>query len=303
MPSLPLHQATPLLTHFTTFLTAATHTILYHRALYPPETFLTTRSHNLPVHQSRHPALCAWIADAVASTASQIRSGSARRVAVVLHAPPGEGRAVVERWVFDLEGWPAWPEVPGEGKGREREAGEEEGGVNWVDVEEGLRGALRRISYAAEKLGPLPRGCTFTLAVELRDEAPAPIGVRTGPAPPFCPHPANDRAASPGMDTLRAKPAAGVFQGQGTSREDDAPPLRRGGTSFLRVLGRGGGRRSAVLALLARDEPESEVTRNATSLSIRPLSHQTWGLLLCLTNMFFLPVRKRVYNGATDSCS
>lgn len=178
MPSIPLHQASPLLTHFTTFLTAAIHTILYHRALYPPETFLTTRSHNLPVHQSRHPALCAWITDAVASTASQIRTGAVRRVAVVLHAPPERGRAVLERWVFDLEGWPAWPEGP---EGRERkgkEVDEEQGeGVNWVDVEEGLRGALRRISYAAEKLGPAPRGCTFTLAVELRDEAPAPIGV------------------------------------------------------------------------------------------------------------------------------
>lgn len=180
MPSLPLHQAGPLLTHFTTFLTASIHTILYHRALYPPETFLTTRSHGLPVHQSRHPSLCAWIADAVASTAQQIRAGAARRVAVVLHAPPGGGRAVLERWVFDLEGWPVWPEPEGrERKGKEREdEEEEEGGVNWVDVEEGLRGALRRISYAAEKLGPAPKGCTFTLAVELRDEAPAPIGVR-----------------------------------------------------------------------------------------------------------------------------
>lgn len=181
MPSLPLHQANTLLNHFTTFLTASIHTVLYHRALYPPETFLTTRSHNLPVHQSRHPALCAWIADAVASTTAQIRAGAARRVGLVLHAPPESGRAVVERWVFDLEGWPAWPEgAEGKGKGKEREEqGEgEDGAVNWVDVEEGLRGALRRISYAAEKLGALPRGCTFTLAVELRDEAPAPIGVR-----------------------------------------------------------------------------------------------------------------------------
>ncbi|SPN99884.1 related to MUS-26 protein MUS-26, involved in DNA repair [Cephalotrichum gorgonifer] len=183
MPSFPLHQANPLLSHFTTFLTASIHTILYHRALYPAETFLTTRSHNLPIHQSRHPALCAWISDAVASATAQIRSGSVRRVAVVLHAPPERGRAVVERWVFDLEGWPSWPDAPSgkESKGKERaEAGdegdEERSGVNWVDVEEGLRGALRRISYAAEKAGPLPSGCTFTLAVELRDEAPAPIG-------------------------------------------------------------------------------------------------------------------------------
>ncbi|KEZ41423.1 Mitotic spindle checkpoint protein [Scedosporium apiospermum] len=197
--SIPLSQAKTLLARFTTFLTAAIHTILYHRRIYPPETFLTTRSHNLPIHQSRHPALCAWINDAVAAVVAQIRSASVRRVALVIHAPPDSNASsvtVVERWVFDIEGWPAFPEsIPADfkGKGRERSGGggnedeEENGGevggaaaegpgVNWVDVQEQLRAALRRISYAGEKLGGLPAGCTFTVAVELNDEAPAPIG-------------------------------------------------------------------------------------------------------------------------------
>ncbi|PKS09280.1 hypothetical protein jhhlp_003894 [Lomentospora prolificans] len=184
--SIPLSEASTLLTRFTTFLTAAIHTILYHRRLYPPESFLTTRSHNLPIHQSRHPALCAWIADAVSAVATQIRSASVRRVALVIHAPPHLGSAVVERWVFDLEGWPPFPEVTpadaakGKGKERANELDEETeeaaaASVNWVDVQEQLRGALRRVSYAAEKLGALPDGCTFTVAVELNDDAAAPI--------------------------------------------------------------------------------------------------------------------------------
>lgn len=48
--------------------------------------------------------------------------------------------------------------------------------VNWVDVDEQLRGAVRRIAYAGEKMEVLPEGCTFTVAVELREEAAAPIG-------------------------------------------------------------------------------------------------------------------------------
>lgn len=48
--------------------------------------------------------------------------------------------------------------------------------VNWVDVDEQLRGAVRRMAYAGEKMDALPEGCTFTVAVELRDEAAAPIG-------------------------------------------------------------------------------------------------------------------------------
>jgi len=108
---------------------------------------------------------------------------------------------VVERWVFDVSSFPAFA-GPGEldkkkqkksdakGKGKEREpdgggcdegeeeeVAEEEGSVNWVDVEEQFRGALGRISHAGEKLGALPKGCTFTVAVELRDDAPVPVEV------------------------------------------------------------------------------------------------------------------------------
>jgi len=59
-----------------------------------------------------------------------------------------------------------------------------EGAINWADVNEALRGALRRIAYAAETTPPPPEGCTFTLAIELHDEAPAPIEVCEVP-PPF----------------------------------------------------------------------------------------------------------------------
>lgn len=51
------------------------------------------------------------------------------------------------------------------------------GKINWTDVEEQFRGVLRRLSHAAEKLDPVPEGSTFTVAVELRDQAAAPIGV------------------------------------------------------------------------------------------------------------------------------
>ncbi|KAK7721023.1 hypothetical protein SLS64_001317 [Diaporthe eres] len=54
--------------------------------------------------------------------------------------------------------------------------GDQAGLVNWTDVDEQLRGAVRRLAYAGETMEALPPGCTFTVAVELRDEARAPIG-------------------------------------------------------------------------------------------------------------------------------
>ncbi|SPJ71568.1 probable protein MUS-26, involved in DNA repair [Fusarium torulosum] len=175
-PSIPASQASHLLSSFTTFLTLTLHTLLYHRALYPPTTFLTARALNLPIHQSRHPGLCTWINDAVSAVAAQLRKGAVRRIAVVMHA--AKTFDVLERWVFDVETFPT-----GWGDREEAtynpavvEGAEEEDGVNWTDVNEAFRGALRRVAHAAEMMPALPEGSTFTLAVELRDEASAPIG-------------------------------------------------------------------------------------------------------------------------------
>ncbi|KND89945.1 DNA polymerase zeta processivity subunit [Tolypocladium ophioglossoides CBS 100239] len=170
----PTPEASALLASLTSFLTITIHTLLHHRRLYPPETFLLARAYNLPVRQSRHPGVCAWVRDAVAAAGTQIRAGSARGVALVLHEP--RGFAVVERWVFELRGFPKLPE---EGSRRQRQGDQEEDaredGVNWADVNEALRGALRRVAYLGESIPPPPGGCTFSLAVELRDEAQPPI--------------------------------------------------------------------------------------------------------------------------------
>ncbi|KAH7016822.1 HORMA domain-containing protein [Ilyonectria destructans] len=178
--SLPATDAATLLSCFTTFLTLALHSLLYHRGLYPRTTFLTARAFNLPVRQSRHPGLCAWINDAVTAITVQLQKGTVRRIAVAMHAP--KTLEVRERWVFDVEAFPAWGEVAEEEDPELEDNGavdfeaEEQDAVNWTDINEALRGALRRIAYAGETMPPLPECSTFTLAVELRDEAPAPIG-------------------------------------------------------------------------------------------------------------------------------
>ncbi|KAJ4407094.1 hypothetical protein N0V82_009995 [Gnomoniopsis sp. IMI 355080] len=120
------------------------------------------------------------------------------------HLSPG---SVLERWMFDVSRFPSWPGGlealknfrGGEGENLQHDdeepADDETGSgdenlthaaadvesdqavaLNWVDVDEQLRGAARRIAYAGEKMDALPEGCTFTVAVELRKEAAAPIG-------------------------------------------------------------------------------------------------------------------------------
>lgn len=120
--------------------------------------------------------------------------------------------SVLERWMFDVSHFPSWPggtealrnlRVEGEDHHQQddEEIGEDENGsgednpadglvggggaadndipstvINWTDVDEQLRGAVRQLAYAGESMGALPGGCTFTVAVELRDKAKAPIG-------------------------------------------------------------------------------------------------------------------------------
>lgn len=218
----PISEARTLFNSFSSFLTVSIHTILYYRSIYPKETFLSAKAFNLPVHQSRHPKVCSWINDAVDAVMAQAAKGSVERVAVVIHAPllPAPSKdspdhqlapaSVLERWIFDISRFPAWPggiEAMRNFRGEEREddrlhddedADDEVGSgdenaedaaldtaaadgertelINWTDVDEQLRGAVRRLAYAGENMEALPPGCTFTVAVELRDEARAPIG-------------------------------------------------------------------------------------------------------------------------------
>ncbi|KAH8681549.1 DNA-binding protein [Xylariales sp. PMI_506] len=189
-------QASHLLVSFGHFLTVAIHNILYYRGIYPPETFLTTRAYNLPVHQSRHPKVCAWIRDAVDAVRAQLVLGSVERIAAVVIHDPSTAR-VLERWMLDVAAFPAFAGFK-EPKGNRRDEEDDgvgappdqeqdmeattspalsrEGRINWTDVDESFRGAVRRMAFAAEKLEPLPSGCSFTVAVELREEGEAPIG-------------------------------------------------------------------------------------------------------------------------------
>ncbi|OTA03817.1 MUS26, a subunit of DNA polymerase zeta [Trichoderma parareesei] len=186
--SFPADSASPLLSAFTSFLTIAIHSLLYHRGLYPEQSFLAARAFNLAVRQSRHPGLCAWINDAVDAVSARLRTGSVSRIAVVVHGPPPQV-VVRERWIFDVDRFPnSWGTAaeiraarappshqldPDEQLGQDADDPEK---INWADIHEALRAALQRLAFAAQAEPKLPQGCTFTLAVELREDAEAPIG-------------------------------------------------------------------------------------------------------------------------------
>lgn len=173
---------------FTSFLTVTLHTLLHARSLYPPTSFLTSRAYNFPVAQSRHPAVCKWIEDAVSAVHAQMlrpndNSGDigswVERIVFVIFNEKSE---VMERWIFDLS---RWLKVPKQEIDTEivREAATQTNPPNWVppektevDLAEQLRATLSRISILSGKLAPLPKNCTFSVAVEVSDEGDPPVG-------------------------------------------------------------------------------------------------------------------------------
>jgi mitotic spindle assembly checkpoint protein MAD2B len=155
-----------LVTTFTTFLTVAIHTILYERSLYPASTFISARAYNFPVRQSRHPKVCQWILCAVSALEPHLLAGNVERVVMAIFDEQSE---VLERFVFDLNQWPRVDAA--------EVLTEFEEGISGVDIEEQLRATMGRLAGCGAKLGDLPKGCTYTLAFELRDGADPPIGV------------------------------------------------------------------------------------------------------------------------------
>lgn len=163
-----------LVSRFTDFLTVAIHTILYERSIYPQTSFLSARKFNFSVRQSRHPKVCEWINDAVAAVQTEVLKGTVDRIAVVIF---DEANKPVERFMFDVSHFPAVPsgeiDTPLERLG---EDGEKTTVLPTVDMEEQFRATMSKISNCGTLLNPLPKGCSFTVAIELKTEGEAPIG-------------------------------------------------------------------------------------------------------------------------------
>ncbi|KAK3986549.1 DNA-binding protein [Cladorrhinum sp. PSN332] len=111
--------------------------------------------------------------------------------------PPTQipGGSVLERYVFDVSRLPRWPStrthttpadsmhihgsrVMAKDFKMEKARGNylDSDSINYVDVDEQFRGCLRRMAHAMEAMAPLPEGCGFTVAVELKKDGEAPIG-------------------------------------------------------------------------------------------------------------------------------
>lgn len=193
MAAAPPNQATTsnllstqraLLDTLTSFLTVATHHILFLRKLYPPVSFLSTRAYNYPVRQNRHPDVCTWINDAIAAIRDQLEKNTVENVTLCIFEC--NTNQVLERWTFDLHSLPVVTkrdrDVPFASSNTDSSDDIDlSRKINVTDLEATFRATLARISTAATKLRNLPEGdnapeCSFTMTIEVKDRADRPVG-------------------------------------------------------------------------------------------------------------------------------
>lgn len=168
--------------HLAQFLTVCVHQLLFERRAYPVSSFLDARVYNFAVKQNRHPGVCSWIQSAVAAAMQEIRKGTVARVVLAFaHADTCD---ILERFVFDVERLPVIPREDAEVPIVQDDAPADEdphgpgGSLEYelADLTEQFRAVLSTLSMVSQRLSPIISGCTFTLAVELRDKADPPVG-------------------------------------------------------------------------------------------------------------------------------
>ncbi|KAL9611088.1 MAG: hypothetical protein Q9167_004260 [Letrouitia subvulpina] len=163
-PDVPvLNNYRTVVSAFIDFLTVCIHTIIFERDIYPQTSFLTARKYNCPVKQSRHPQVCRWIQDAVAAVQAEMLKCTLSSTSLIIHAPAPSSEPL-ERYVFSTAAFPVvtpsdtltiFTTNP----------------PPTMDLPEQFRATITRLSSLSTTLKPLPKDCSFTLMVELRDDA------------------------------------------------------------------------------------------------------------------------------------
>ncbi|MCJ1239083.1 hypothetical protein MMC14_007076 [Varicellaria rhodocarpa] len=232
-PVLDSYQA--IISTFIEFLIVAIHGILYERNIYPRTSFLNARKYNYPVRQCRHPKVCRWIQDAALAVEGEMLKGTVSTTSLIIYSSTSQP---LERFVFSTALFPSVPQsenftpflslddpdiISNLPPATSRESSTEQDPnvtpappplptlkINITDLEQQLRSLLTRLSTLPTTLSPLPPDCTFSLAIELKDEADAPIG---NPQPWMAAQPELQRKSD------QTKAASEVRQSEETAKE------------------------------------------------------------------------------------
>ncbi|KAF2667313.1 DNA-binding protein [Microthyrium microscopicum] len=164
-----------LVAHFLDFLIICIHTILYERDVYPRESFVAIRRYNYPVRHSQVPEVKEWINEAIDSIEVEMKKGAVERVCLIIFSRFGDP---LERFVFDLASFPTVTRrdwfVPFASTSPEERKRIREAGLRTANMDQQFRAVMQKLQFMQRDLEPLPEHVSWTIAIEVKDEAEAP---------------------------------------------------------------------------------------------------------------------------------
>ncbi|GAA6008801.1 hypothetical protein JCM11491_003788 [Sporobolomyces phaffii] len=181
------------------YLEVAFHLVLYLREVYPAGLFRQVKKYDSPVFQSRAPALTEYVGRVLECVEEELLKGTVRRVVLVIKED-GVAQTPLERYVFDFEWLIPLASIPQGGADFTPAAK----GLARGDVEDLFRACLRKLFASSAYLKKLSSDTTFSVVLEMRDDAPPPESRAAAKGEYPCEwYPAESRHAAEGMDERR----------------------------------------------------------------------------------------------------
>jgi len=148
---------------FISHLECSIHTILYTRSIYPARLFMASRMYGAAVKMCRVPQVNTFVRELVDTVGEQMLDENVRIVSVVILSPPPL-RAPLERFCFDVASLPRVGSMD-----RHTLLVAEGGTTELPDLHAQFRSLMMQLASVAGRLGKLPDGCSFTVALELEE--------------------------------------------------------------------------------------------------------------------------------------
>jgi len=144
----------------TEFFAFAINSILYQRAIYPPDAFTATTQYGLSMMVTTDDGLKHYLTQVLTQLSAWLVRGEVQKFVVVITG--ADTKVVLERWVFNVEtDKSVRPDGPGKEKGLR-------------EIQSEIQAIIRQITSSVSFLPMIDEPCTFDLLVYTDQEAEVP---------------------------------------------------------------------------------------------------------------------------------
>ena len=153
----------------TEFFDYSVNSILYQRAIYPPETFSRSSKYGLMMMKTGDDELKSYIETIMSQLKDWLLGGRVRKLVLVIKGV--DSKETLERWVFDCE---ATEETPGDGEKSPKKSSKR-GDKSMKEIQGEIQAIMRQITASVTFLPLITEPCSFDLLIYADKDATVPM--------------------------------------------------------------------------------------------------------------------------------